>query len=322
MNIPSFNDAANKAPTGIWFRKFETTVIEPLIKKKFLTKEPLSPGLRLSLTLRFLASGDSMKSLHYLYRVGQATVSNIITETTEAIWTTLMPEVLGIPSVEDWANIAKDFDEKSNFPNCVGAIDGKHITVQCFSKTGSKYFNYKGRFSIVLLAICDPQLRFTYVSIGSAGRESDGGIFQSSDIGQLIENRKLPLPPITNLPHTNIPAPFVFVADAGFPLLPNLMRPYPGGNLPPEQTIFNYRLSRARRLIENAFGVLSSRWRIFRRPIHATIDKVENIVKACVVLHNWIREEELSVVAGQRRYMPLRMIDTEDRNGNIEEGGG
>ena len=86
-----------------------------------------------------------------------------------------MPIVLPIPTEDAWARIAQDFQEKWYFPNCIGTIDGKHITVQCFKNSGSVFYNYKGQFSTVLMGVCDAKLRITYVSIESAARESDGG---------------------------------------------------------------------------------------------------------------------------------------------------
>ncbi|XP_012521454.1 protein ALP1-like isoform X2 [Monomorium pharaonis] len=268
-------------------------VVESQITKLHVTREPLSAGLRLSLTIRYLASGDSMISLHYLYRIGKSTVPKIITETTHAIWVALMPRVLPRPTAATWAKVAIDFEQKWNFPNCVGAID-------------------------VLLGVCDANLRFIYVSIGSAGRESDGGIFRNTDFGKHLMDGTLALPPPKNLPNTNISLPMVFVADAAFPLLTNMMRPYPGTNLTADKTIFNYRLSRARRLIENTFGLMSSRWRIFRKPIIASIPIVENIIKACVVLHNWLINEDLQILPARRRYIPNDLVDREDCCDNTE----
>jgi len=111
--------------------------IENQITKLHVTRKPLSAGLRLSVTLRYLASGDSMISLHYLYRIGKSTIPKIISETTAAIWMALMPTVLPKPTAATWTRIATDFEDKWNFPNCIGAIDGKHVVVQCFKNTGS-----------------------------------------------------------------------------------------------------------------------------------------------------------------------------------------
>uniref|UniRef100_A0AAZ1Y682 DDE Tnp4 domain-containing protein n=1 Tax=Oreochromis aureus TaxID=47969 RepID=A0AAZ1Y682_OREAU len=83
--------------------------------------------------------------------------------------------------------------------------------------------------------------------------------------------------------------PHVFVADEAFPLRRELMRPFPGRLLPLERRIFNYRLSRARMIVEGAFGVLSSQWRMYRRPMELRPEIAEKCVKATCVLHNFLR---------------------------------
>lgn len=65
---------------------------------------------------------------------------------------------------------------------------------------------------------------------------------------------------------------------------------------------------------------MSARWRIFRRPIVASLSTVDSIVKSCVVLHNWLRDADLNVLPAQRRYIPVGFIDVEDRYGNVETG--
>ena len=91
------------------------------------------------------------------------------------------------------------------------------------------------------------------------------------------------------------------------------MRPYPG-TLEMEQRIFNYRLSRARRTIENAFDILCARWRIFYTPIRAKVENVENFVLACLSLHNYLR------LTDNASYSPSGLTDSYDDTGNLQEG--
>ncbi|KAG0425260.1 hypothetical protein HPB47_027559 [Ixodes persulcatus] len=79
-------------------------------------------------------------------------------------------------------------------------------------------------------------------------------------------------------------------------------------------TPFNYRLSRARRLIENAFGIMAIRWRILRRAFRASEETAENIVKACVALHNFLLKNS---AMSRSAYNPPGYVDCEDWQGNL-----
>lgn len=86
--------------------------------------------------------------------------------------------------------------------------------------------------------------------------------------------------------------PFVIVGDEAFGLSLNVMRPYGGKHLSTQKKVFNYRLLRARRFIECTFGIFSNKWRIFHRPLNVSDEFAEDIIKACVILHNFVRIQD------------------------------
>lgn len=139
------------------------------------------------------------------------------------------------------------------------------------------------------MAVVNHQYEFIMVDIGAPGRQSDGGVFRNSLIGRKLMDKSLNIPPLQEISEGRPLLPFVFVGDEAFPLLENLMRPYPGKvDYDLEKRIYNYRHSRARRVSENAFGIWVARWRIFSRPIIAKVENIDNIIKASVCLHNFL----------------------------------
>ncbi|XP_059915812.1 uncharacterized protein LOC132463568 [Gadus macrocephalus] len=253
-------------------------------------RSAIEPKQRLAVALRYMASGDSLVSLAYSYRLGHTTVRNSVHMVCAAIEKTMMERFLPRPTQETWEEVAQGFWEKWNFPNCLGAIDGKHVTIQAPALSGSQYLNYKKTFSIVLLALVDSNYRFRVIQVGDFGRSSDGGVYAGSALGRGMETKTLHVPPSTSLPgaaHLG-DVPHVMVGDAAFPLKPYLMRPYPGHHLTHNKRVFNYRLSRARMVVENAFGILSSRWKILHRRINLHPQNVDTLVLAACILHNFL----------------------------------
>lgn len=197
-------------------------------------------------------------------------------------------------SEEEWKAIATRFEKMWNLPLCIGALDGKHVKIITPVGSGSHFFNYKGTFSIVLLALVDAHLRFIYVDAGTNGRCSDGGVWAKSDFKKCFDSNTLHIPEANYLPGTNMKVPYVIVADDAFPLTPKIMKPFSGRNLNDNQVIFNYRLSRARRVAENAFGILSNRFRIYKSEILASPLKARTFVLATCILHNFLRSKSLA----------------------------
>jgi hypothetical protein len=223
--------------------------------------------------------------------VGFCTVARIVKSVCEAIWQCMVSTYMPVPGAEDWRKIAGDYEKLADFPNCLGAIDGKHVVIQAPPSTGSQYFNYKGAFSIVLLVVVDARYRFRVVDVGAYGRSSDGGTLSSSAFGTALRLGNLDLPPDRPLPGADHlgPQPHVFIGDEAFPLRRNLLRPYPGQNLGGERRSFYFRLSHARRIVECAFGILANQWRLYRRVLGVSPEVAESAVKATCILHNYMR---------------------------------
>ena len=104
-----------------------------------------------------------------------------------------------------------------------GAIDGKHVEIQAPKLSGSTFFNYKRSFSTILMAVCDEDYCFTFIDVGSYGKEHDASVFAQSEFVKRLADGSL------NLPVPSGDLPFVFVGDEAFPLRPDIMRPFQPG---------------------------------------------------------------------------------------------
>lgn len=195
---------------------------------------------------------------------------------------------------DDWIQIADQFYERTNFPNVIGAIDGKHIRIIQPENSGSSFFNYKKYFSCVLMAWTDADYKFIYVDVGAYGGSCDSNIFKNSKMGKKFLGNDFNVPSGRRLPNENDGRiiPFYVVADDAFGLSNNVLRPYAKKNLSYPKQIFNYRHTRARRMVECTFGILANKWRIFHRPLDVNLDFVVSIIKACCILHNFVRVKD------------------------------
>ena len=221
-----------------------------------------------------------------------------------------------VPSKKrEWLHIAKKFNEKWQYPHCLGAIDGKHVVVQQPPNSGSYFYNYKHTHSIVVLAVAGPDYECLYADIGTNGRVSDGGIWKKCGLALAIEDNKLSLPSPEYLAGCSECLPFVLVGDDAFALKPYFMKPYPQQGLSIEKRVYNYRHSRARRISENLFGIVVNRWRFLRTTLQLPPETVESLIKAAFVLHNFLRKG-----ASRNDYCPPGLCDAEDSSGNLIPG--
>lgn len=162
-------------------------------------------------------------------------------------------------TTEDFKRIEKVMWEKWNMPNCVSSIDGKHVRIKAPQHSGSLFFN--------------------------------------SMIGKKIARNDFNIPESKVLPGTNINLPHFLIGDEAFPLDKNMMmKPYSRrSKLDHQKEVFNYRLCRARRVAENAFGLLSQVFRVFYTPIAIAPDTCTDLILVACCFHNLLRDGYLEI---------------------------
>jgi hypothetical protein len=142
----------------------------------------------------------------------------------------------------DWKPLALDFGSRWNFPNCIGAIDSKHIQIVKPPNSGSLYCNYKKTFNIVFFTVVNANYQFIMVDVGTNGRVSDGGVFTSTQFFRMLEERRANILAPDVLPNSSDKHHFAFVSNEAFSLKEYLMRPYNERDLNKDQRKYNYRL--------------------------------------------------------------------------------
>lgn len=140
---------------------------------------------------------------------------------------------------------------------------------------------------MVLMAVVNANYEFIISEFGVNGRISDGGVIEHTTFYNKLKDNSLHIPGIDRLRDSDKMLNYVFVGDEAFALTPHFLKPYSQKELTNERKIFNYRLSRARRIVENAFGILANRFRIFHTSINLSLENIDTVVMSCCVLHNF-----------------------------------
>ena len=150
-------------------------------------------------------------------------------------------------------------EELWQFPCSWAAVDGSHVPLKCPDgglAACKEYHNFKNFYSVVLMGLVDAKHRFIWGSCGFPGNSHDSIIFHSTQLWADLTEQKT-IPPIAK-------DPFI-LGDSAFQFQAWLMKPFTNAVLTPQQHYFNYRLSRARMVTEDAYGRLKRRWRVLMR---------------------------------------------------------
>ena len=217
--------------------------IEHRIQKKNTNfRRALPAGLKLAVTLRHLGAGDNYPTLAYEFRCNRNSICQFVPAVCYAIHQEYVDEVMKFPqSSDDWKAIAQEFQTRWNVPHALGALDGKHIRIKKPPRSGSLYHNYKGYFSVVLMALVDADYKFLFTDVGGLGHQSDAQLFNHSELKTAMDDGLLNLPDDDPMPNDDQNTPYFFLGDDAFALRKNMMKPYSQKGLSREQRIYNYR---------------------------------------------------------------------------------
>jgi len=225
----------------------------------------------------------------------------IAKEVCEALIAGVTPKYMIPPTAADFKLIADEFSKKWSLPNCVGAVGCKNVKLRVPENVGADFKEEQHCISVV--ALCDAKFCFTIAEVDYLGSKSDGSAFKHSNLGQSISGNSLATPPPSKLPKSKGDQQFNYFAVGAnnLSLRENFMIPYPKASLNDqdeklryERRIFNFRLSRATRVADNAFGVMVCRWKKMQKRLAVPVDTAILYVRACICLHNYIMKTRTS----------------------------
>jgi len=256
-----------------------------LEKQTTRLRKPLTVEQRVAITLWILATTSEYRTVAHLFGVARCTVCIVVHETCEAIVTKLMTVYIAFPTGEQLSEVVQGFKDKWGFPQCAGSIDGSHISVTPPAMNHTDYYNRKGFYSMIVQAVVDHNCMFRNICVGWPGSVHDARVFSNSLLYHKVINKQLLQGNTLQIGDHDIPT--LLVGDSAYPIQSWLMKPFAHSlTLSREQKHFNYTLSRARVVVEIAFGRLKARWRRLSKRMDIHIDNVPHIVTACCVLHN------------------------------------
>ena len=274
-----------------------------LHRQDTVLRRAISVGKRVAVTLWCLATPCEYRTIAHLFGIARSTVCEIVNETCALIVTTLLHKYICFPTDEKLDKLVDTFKHKWSVPQCVGAVDGCPIPVASPAMNLTDYYNRKGWYSIILQGVVDHSYRFIDINVGWPGSVHDSRVFSHSTIFKRItEGTLLPDKSIT-VNGTEIP--LYLIGDSAYSLETWLMKPFTHGTeLTSQQKTFNYRISRARIVVENGYGRFKARWRRLMKRNDMKIENIPNVITAACILHNicevhgetfndsWLREVE------------------------------
>lgn len=237
--------------------------------------------------LRYLAYDSPRPLLQMAFRLGSTTLRSIITETCECITNELSGGYfLKSLNADDYYELSEEQLETTGLPNCVGSLDAIQFLTE-----------RKTRDPIVLVASSNTKYQLINVDLDMMTQLMQ----RDNVVNNLLQSNaaNIPLPGDMQMPETGVMVPSYFVTPRNFPFVKHSMRPYPGKILNAQKEAFNARLNMCSNYLDNAFGILIYRWKVLQNRFAGLPEISCNIIKSCVILHNFAIEHDRSYLYNQ-----------------------
>lgn len=266
--------------------EFLCTKLHPVMERQNTSYRLCVPlKKRVAIALWKLATGSEYRSISHLFGVSITTVCRCVQDFCAAAEMLLVPEQIRFPSEERFKEMAVHIENRWGLPHCVGAIDGSHIPIIAPQDYHTDYFNRKGWHSIILQGVVDGNGKFWNVFTGLPGSLHDARVLRLSTLWELANRGNLFPPHYRNI--GAVRAGYYILGDSAYPLLDWLLKPFHDtGRLTAQHHSFNHKFSRARVVVENAFGRLKGRWRCPLKRNDCDTQLVKSMVLTCCALHN------------------------------------
>ncbi|XP_029964615.1 putative nuclease HARBI1 [Salarias fasciatus] len=227
--------------------------------------------------LFWLASGTSYRVVARAFDIPRSTVCDVAHRVADQILS-IRRRLISFPPAEELEDISTGFQQLggcASFQRVVGAIDGCHVRITPPAEHAECYLNRKLFHSVQFQAVTDHQGRFLDIFVGYPGSVHDSRVLRNSPI---------------YMEQLYPPAGFVLLGDGGYPCLSRpitILTPYRQPVRNPVEARFNRHHSRARSVVERAFGIMKARWRaIFFKALEVQPTFAVKVIACCAVLHN------------------------------------
>jgi hypothetical protein len=253
-----------------------------ITKSRSRCTQEIYPEIFVAIGLRYLAGG-SYDDIREVYGVSVGGFYYCRNRFFKAILTCDALRIRHPEAGDDWETVRSKFHSKSEegiIRGCVGAIDGffqptKCPTVKDTNGNVRAYFSgHYNRYGLNCQALCDSDLRFLFFGVMGPGNKSDQPAYEQTGLAEIIEN---------------LPAGLFIAADAAYVVTEHVLIPFTGSQRQDRvKDTFNFFLSQLRIRIENAFGLLTTKWRILRKPLECSLKTNADILQICALLHNYV----------------------------------